>query len=123
MLLGVALPGAALGLALCALQGDGEHRAAAAGVDHRGTLYNRLWFNDEFHAAHHRRPALHWSQLPSEGRGDDVTSALRPSWRGPDAVRAAPAALLDRLERVALRLAPVGGGSCAAMRAGRWPRC
>ncbi len=59
------LPGWAFGLALCALQGHYEHAGGAFAVDHAGRLYNRLWFNDGYHTAHHRTPNAHWTALPS----------------------------------------------------------
>jgi hypothetical protein len=109
VLLTLWLPGLALGLVLCALQGRGEH-LQAAGVDQRGRLYNLLCFNDGYHAAHHRRPALHWSLLPGEAADADARSALPPVLRAlaPWPGRLAPGpALLDALERLALRLAPL----------------
>ena len=74
-------PGAVFGFLLCANQGRQEHRAAAAGVDVRGSLYNRLWFNDGFHAAHHRFPEAHWTTLPARAAADDVVSPLPPILR------------------------------------------
>ena len=58
------LPGYLLGLGLCQLQGHYEHAAAAAGVSHYGWLYNWLFFNDGYHAEHHRHPSEHWTRLP-----------------------------------------------------------
>ncbi len=78
--LGAYLPGFLLGLGLCALQGHYEHARGAAGVDHQGWLYNLLWFNDGYHAAHHVRPSAHWSTL------GPVADAARPS-RFPPALR------------------------------------
>lgn len=58
------LPGYLLGLGLCQLQGHYEHATAAAGVSHYGWLYNWLFFNDGYHAEHHRHPSEHWTRLP-----------------------------------------------------------
>src|SRR5258706_8818407 len=53
----VYLPGYFAGLILCAVQGHYEH---ARGVtSHYGWLYNRLCFNDGFHAEHHAHPGVH----------------------------------------------------------------
>jgi fatty acid desaturase len=30
------------------------------------TLYNRLAFNDGYHASHHLKPHLHWTEMPAE---------------------------------------------------------
>ena len=57
------LPGWLAGMTLCSLQGRYEHRAGAP-VDHRGALYNLLFFNDGYHTAHHDHPALGWRELP-----------------------------------------------------------
>jgi hypothetical protein len=62
-------PGYALGMVLCALQGYYEHKAEigepGAGISYYGRLYNLLWFNDGYHAEHHRFPAEHWARLPT----------------------------------------------------------
>ncbi len=58
----VYLPGIALGLAFCHLQGRYEHLRGT--VSHYGRLYNWLLFNDGYHAEHHERPSEHWRQLP-----------------------------------------------------------
>jgi hypothetical protein len=106
-LLGLWAPATALGLVLCALQGRGEH-LHPPGVDHHGRLYNRLWFNDGHHAAHHRHPDLHWTELPAHRRPDDVVSGWPPVLRWinelPAAANRVQAAALDALERVALGL-------------------
>src|SRR5438093_1490171 len=65
----VALPGWLAGMALCRLQGDGEHASSTEGVSFHARLYNRLWFNDGYHAEHHRSPGEHWTRLPSRRRG------------------------------------------------------
>ena len=56
------LPGLALGLCLCQLQGHYEHVRGT--VSHYGWLYNFLFFNDGYHVEHHLRPSEHWRQLP-----------------------------------------------------------
>jgi hypothetical protein len=56
------VPGYALGLGLCALQGHYEHVSGV--ISHYGRLYNLLCFNDGFHAEHHAHPGIHWTQLP-----------------------------------------------------------
>ena len=107
----VYLPALLLGLGLCAVQGRQEHARSDAGVDHHGHLYNRLWFNDGFHAAHHRAPGAHWTSLPARVAAGDVVSPLPPVARWLDRLPALAnrlaAGLLDRLERATLRFAPV----------------
>jgi len=107
----VYIPGVVLGFLLCANQGRQEHRAAAAGVDVRAPLYNRLWFNDGFHAAHHRFPEAHWTTLPARAAADDVVSVLPPILRALEELRAlanrVAAAVIDALERLTLDLGPV----------------
>jgi hypothetical protein len=106
-LLGLWAPAIALGMALCALQGRGEH-LHAPGVDHRGSLYNLLWFNDGYHAAHHRDPDLHWTALRAKAQPADRVSRWPPVLRWVEESAAAAnrvqAWTLDRLERLALRL-------------------
>lgn len=69
LFLTVYLPGYALGLLLCQLQGHFEHARDGGrdlrGVSYYGALYNLLWFNDGYHAEHHRYPGEHWSRLPA----------------------------------------------------------
>ncbi len=89
------LPGYFAGLMLCTLQGRYEHRADET-VDHRGALYNLLFFNDGHHAAHHRSPKRHWRDLPRAARVDTPTS------RYPAVLRWLEAHPLDLLERLAL---------------------
>ena len=107
----VYVPGVVLGFLLCANQGRQEHRAAAAGVDVRARLYNRLWFNDGFHAAHHRFPEAHWTTLPARAAADDVVSPLPPILRPLEELVAVAnrivAAVIDALERSTLHLRPV----------------
>ncbi len=100
----VVLPGLAVGFGLCALQGHAEHARADGGVDYHGRIYNRLWFNDGFHAAHHRAPGADWRRLADDGRAGDTVSPLPPVLRWAEAAPAlanrAVAASLDWLERV-----------------------
>jgi hypothetical protein len=99
----VYLPAVLLGFGLCAIQGRQEHARSAAGVDHHGAFYNRLWFNDGFHAAHHRAPSAHWTTLPERAGGADVCSALPPVLRWLEALpNRLAAAFLDHLERTTL---------------------
>lgn len=73
------LPGWLLGMALCALQGRGEHLAGrSGGIDHRGRLHNRLWLNDGWHAEHHRWPGAHWTELPARALADAPCSRRTP---------------------------------------------
>jgi hypothetical protein len=88
-------PGYALGLVLCALQGHYEH--ARGTTSHYGWLYNALFFNDGYHAEHHRRPALHWTDLPLEAGAPARSSRWPPVLRWLDSVT------LEGLERVVLR--------------------
>jgi hypothetical protein len=105
------LPGYALGLLLCRLQGDMEHRhtrSPTRGVSYYGRLYNWLWFNDGYHAEHHRFPSEHWTRLPARS-GECVVaeSAWPPLLRWLERPRPAPGAVqagvLGWLERLALR--------------------
>lgn len=112
------LPGWALGMFLCFLQGHFEHRSGETsppdlrvGISHYGTLYNRLWLNDGFHAEHHLRPSAHWTTLPSLRTRAKATpgareSAFPPVLRFLEGARAALqlgiAHLLGGLERLPL---------------------
>jgi len=96
------LPGWALGLTLCFLQGHFEH--ARGTTSHYGRLYNLLFFNDGYHVEHHRRPATHWARLARQPRIDRHSSLWPPIlrwlewlavWRHP----------LDGLETLVLRAA------------------
>jgi hypothetical protein len=99
-------PATLLGFVLCANQGRQEHRGGAEGVDVRGHVYNRLWFNDGFHAAHHRAPEAHWTTLPAGAAPEDVVSALPPLLRWLEEARPmlnrAAAIAIDALERATL---------------------
>jgi hypothetical protein len=104
------LPGYALGLLLCHLQGEMEHRqtgTATRGVSYYGKLYNAVWFNDGHHAEHHRFPSEHWSRLPTRSPECAATESdwpplLRWVERERAEVGARQAALLGLLERLAL---------------------
>src|SRR5436190_8589642 len=91
----VYLPGYCGGLGLCLLQGHFEH--AGGTTSHYGWLYNWLFFNDGYHVEHHRRPGVHWTQLPSESARD----ARRSRW--PPVLRWLDTHMLELLERIALR--------------------
>ena len=91
------LPGYALGLGLCWLQGYYEHRRET--ISHYGFLYNLLFFNDGYHVEHHARPGTHWTDLPRQIRHDAPTS------RWPAVLRWLDALSLAGLERGVLRSA------------------
>lgn len=108
------LPGYALGMLLCQVQGHFEHHQSgqhnAVGISYYSRWYNQLWFNDGFHVEHHRQPSLHWTRLPTIHDGSEPTSAQPPltrwlaSWqRG--GLRAAQALVL--LEKLAIALPPL----------------
>lgn len=107
--LAVFAAGQLLGLGLCFLQGHFEHRGRADGVDHHGRIYNRLWFNDGYHSAHHRWPGQHWTTIPTRSRQlpAGVASRWPPLLRWLEGVTRSAnrwqAAVLDQLERLALR--------------------
>jgi len=90
----VYLPGYLAGLSLCYLQGHFEH--AGGTTSHYGWLYNWLFFNDGYHVEHHRRPGVHWTRLPLEGR-DGRSSRWPPVLRWLDSLT------LEFLERIALK--------------------
>jgi hypothetical protein len=73
-LLTVYLPGLAIGLLLCQLQGFFEH--AGGTTSHYGRIYNFLFFNDGYHVEHHARPGAHWRQL----RESVQPAARRSRW-------------------------------------------
>jgi len=91
----VYLPGWALGLCLCQLQGYYEHVRGA--VSHYGRLYNLLFFNDGYHVEHHARPAEHWRRLPQSR----IQAATASGW--PAVLRWLEALSLDSLERLVLQ--------------------
>lgn len=90
----VYLPGWALGLTLCAVQGHYEH--ARGTVSCYGRVYNLLFFNDGFHAEHHARPREHWTRM----RRREVESGIS---RWPPVLRWLDAFSLEGLERIVLR--------------------
>jgi hypothetical protein len=97
--LGSYLPGYALGLVLCYLQGHFEH-AHGRTISHYGRIYNLCFFNDGYHVEHHLRPSDHWTQLPRHTVDGAERSAWPPVLRWVDDVR--PRAL-ELLERAVLR--------------------
>ena len=92
----VYLPGYAVGLILCWLQGHFEHVHGAA-TSHYGRLYNLLFFNDGYHVEHHTRPGEHWTRLPQRADGATTGSRWPPVLRWLDAFN------LESLERLVLR--------------------
>ena len=88
------VPGYAIGLALCALQGYFEH--AHGTTSHYGRAYNFTFFNDGFHAEHHLRPGEHWTRLPRRVVRGGRTSAWPPVLRWLEEIPA----VLDALERI-----------------------
>jgi len=90
----VYLPGYLAGSGLCFLQGHFEH--AGGTTSHYGWVYNWLFFNDGYHVEHHRRPGVHWTRLPLEGRGGRGS-------RWPPVLRWLDSLTLEFLERIALR--------------------
>ena len=91
------LPGWAIGLGLCQLQGHYEH--ARGTRSHYGRIYNFLFFNDGLHVEHHQRPGLHWTQL------DQLVQPETPRSRWPPVLRWLDALSLEGLERLVLRSA------------------
>jgi hypothetical protein len=85
VLVGAWLPGWLVGLGLCRVQGRFEHELdgdpVPAGVSTYGWLYNKLWFNDGYHAEHHRTPGAHWSTLPSSALPTARTTPRPPVLR------------------------------------------
>jgi fatty acid desaturase len=89
------LPGWAIGLGLCQLQGYYEH--ARGTRSHYGRIYNFLFFNDGLHVEHHRRPGLHWTEL------GQLVQPQSPHSRWPPVLRWLDAVSLEGLERLVLR--------------------
>jgi hypothetical protein len=92
------LPGWALGLGLCHLQGRYEHLHGT--TSHYGRLYNLLFFNDGYHVEHHRQPGRHWAALPAAREPGRAS-------RWPPVLRWLDAFSLDGLERLVLRWPPL----------------
>lgn len=96
----VYLPGYAIGLGLCQLQGHFEH--AAGTTSHYGWIYNTLFFRDGLHVEHHAKPSVHWTRLRAVGFGATRTPSVSgwpPVLRWLDEVPA----VLCLLERLVLR--------------------
>jgi hypothetical protein len=91
----VYLPGWAIGLGLCFLQGHFEHERGT--TSHYGRLYNVLFFNDGFHVEHHARPGASWADLPAQ------VAPNTPASRWPAVLRWLDWFALDSLERLVLR--------------------
>jgi len=94
-LLTVYAPGYLLGLGLCFLQGHFEH--AGGTTSHYGRIYNWLFFNDGYHVEHHRRPGVHWTELPAWSDAGSRASRWPPVLRWLDILS------LESLERLVLR--------------------
>jgi hypothetical protein len=93
--LSVYLPGYAIGLGLCCLQGYFEHSRGT--TSHYGWLYNVCFFNDGYHVEHHKRPGEHWTRLPEHA----IAGARYSRW--PPVLRWLDAFSLESLERIVLR--------------------
>jgi hypothetical protein len=93
--LGAYLPGWALGLGLCQLQGYYEHTRGTR--SHYGRIYNFLFFNDGLHVEHHQRPGAHWTEL------DQHVKPETPRSRWPPVLRWLDAFSLEGLERLTLQ--------------------
>lgn len=89
------LPGWAIGLGLCQLQGYYEH--ARGTRSHYGRVYNVLFFNDGLHVEHHLRPGLHWTEL------NQLVQDGTPRSRWPPVLRWLDVLSLEALERLVLR--------------------
>ncbi len=89
------LPGFALGLMLCSLQGAFEHLRGT--TSHYSRWYNYLFFNDGFHVEHHAKPGEHWTHLPR------LKQSKARSSRWPAVLRWLELGHLNYLEGLALR--------------------
>lgn len=96
-LLATYLPGYAIGLVLCFVHGHYEHARGA--TSHYGGLYNRLFFNDGYHAEHHADPGLHWTRLPAR------LDPAAPTSRWPAVLRWLDLFSLESMEHAVLRSA------------------
>ncbi|HEX7780552.1 MAG TPA: fatty acid desaturase [Vicinamibacterales bacterium] len=104
----VYLPGMAIGLTLCQLQGFFEH--AGGTTSHYGRVYNFLFFNDGYHVEHHARPGAHWTQLRRDARAGARSSRWPPVVRWIDHLPVVggaggarpPRSFLENLERVVI---------------------
>ncbi|NUN12754.1 MAG: fatty acid desaturase [Myxococcales bacterium] len=109
------LPGYLVALGLCQLQGYHEHNALGItypdGISTYNKLHNWLWFNDGYHAEHHRWPTEHWTQLPRRRHEmeEHRTSRFSPMLRFLERMQGPvwPARILSWLEKVALEIKPV----------------
>ena len=93
--LSVYLPGWAIGLGLCFLQGHFEH--AHGTTSNYGRIYNTLFFNDGYHVEHHAKPGAMWADLPAHVVADAPVS------RWPAVLRWLDWFTLESLERLVLR--------------------
>jgi hypothetical protein len=98
------LPGYAIGLVLCYLQGYFEHVGGRT-TSHYGRLYNVCFFNDGYHVEHHRRPGEHWTRLPERVVADADSSSWPPVLRWLDTCSSGRvfARTLETLEQLVLR--------------------
>ena len=102
--LGVYLPGYAIGLVLCSMQGHFEHVGGRT-TSHYGRVYNVCFFNDGYHVEHHRRPGEHWTRLPQRIAADADSSQWPPVLRWLDTFSSGHvfARALEGLEQLVLR--------------------
>ena len=91
---GTYLPAFGVGLFLCFVHGYFEHAHGVA--SHYGWLYNAVFFNDGYHAEHHRFPQLHWTGLRQRTLFSARQSRLPAILRWVDLIS------LDSLERAIL---------------------
>jgi fatty acid desaturase len=91
----VYVPGYALGLCLCFLQGHFEH--ARGTTSHYSRIYNSLFLNDGYHIEHHAHPSAHWLNLHKR-RAERARSS-----RWPAALRWIESINLETLEFFVLR--------------------
>jgi hypothetical protein len=82
------------------------------GISHYGRLHNWLWFNDGYHAEHHRWPGLHWTRLPGRrarlvAPESQFAPALRWIERLAKPLNRAQGAALGWLERLPFRFVAI----------------